>query len=85
MAITHDLLARGESYVGKDGQEKRKWIRCGVVMTTKSGGQAVKIESLPVDFDGWLQMKEPLPKESIPVNQAKSSQSFEDMADDVPF
>ena len=84
MAITHDLLAGGESYVGKDGKERRKWIRCGVVVETKNGGQAIKLETIPVNFDGWLQMKEPFPKDSQQTS-AKSSTSFDDIESDVPF
>tara|TARA_R110000823_G_scaffold264996_1_gene385023 strand:+ start:252 stop:509 length:258 start_codon:yes stop_codon:yes gene_type:complete len=85
MAITHDLIAKGETYTNKDGEEKVKWIRCGVAMDTKNGGVALKIESLPVNFDGWLQMREPLPKDSYKPNQAKSGQSINDHESDIPF
>lgn len=88
MAITHEVIARGETYTNKEGVEKTRWIRCGVVMDTKSGGQAIHIESLPINFDGWLMMKEPMPKE----NQKQYSKSGsvnekepDDFEESIPF
>lgn len=88
MAITHDLIARGETYKDKNGDEKTRWIKCGVVMDTKSGGQAVYIESLPINFDGWLMMKEPMPKENQkPYNKPDTSNQtpIDQIESDIPF
>ena len=48
-----NLIANGGSYHTADGQEKTRWIRCGVCLETDKGLR-IKIESIPVDFDGWL-------------------------------
>ena len=66
MAITHDLIAKAGEYTSKDGETKVRWHKCGVAMDTKNGGVALNIESLPVNFDGWLQMRTPLPKDGAP-------------------
>ena len=82
--ITHELIAKGETYKNKEGVEKTRWIRCGVVMDTKSGGQTLHIESLPINFDGWLMMKEPMPKENQkPYSKSGSTQEID--SEDVPF
>lgn len=87
MAITHELIAKGETYKTKEGVEKTRWIRCGVVMDTKSGGQTLHIESLPINFDGWLMMKEPMPKENQnqPQKQYSKSGSIDEIDNNIPF
>lgn len=72
MALNFELFARGEAYKDKNGDDKNYWIKCGVVIDNKSGGQSIKLESLPVNFDGWLVMKEPKPKDNKPDNATES-------------
>lgn len=88
MALNFELFARGETYKDKNGEDKPRWIKCGVVIDNKSGGQSIKIESLPINFDGWLVMKEPKPKENqTPSNDAKpaSETPIDQIEDDIPF
>jgi len=47
-------------------------------METKKGGLVIKLEALPVNFDGWLFMNEPKPKENNPVSSIKSDKPWED-------
>lgn len=63
MAVRYDAIAKNGTYT-KDGVEKNKWVKVGVVVDTKNGGLALKIEQLPVPFDGWLQLAEPKQKNS---------------------
>jgi hypothetical protein len=89
MAIKWELSAITGTYTNKAGEEKKSYVRCGVVMETKKGGLVAKLEALPVNFDGWLFMNEPRPKESEApmkqVTQPPNGGKFDDMADDVPF
>ena len=75
MAITHDLIAKSGEYQ-KDGETKARWTKVGVAMNNKSGGTALLIEQLPVNFDGWVQMREPQPRENGASNTAST---------DIPF
>jgi hypothetical protein len=84
MAVKYDLIAGGEKYVGTDGKEKRKNIHCGVVMENKYGGLSIKVESLPINFDGWLNTREPKPREAA-QNTGTKPANFDDMESDVPF
>jgi hypothetical protein len=79
MAITHDLIAKSGEYQ-KDGETKARWTKVGVAMTNKSGGTALLIEQLPVNFDGWIQMRDPLP----PKNGAGTDHSS-GAGDSIPF
>ncbi|CAB5222835.1 hypothetical protein UFOVP367_43 [uncultured Caudovirales phage] len=75
MAITHDLIAKAGEYQ-KDGETKTRWHKVGVAMTNKSGGTALLIESLPVNFDGWIQMREPQPRDGSPKQEDKTDLPF---------
>lgn len=81
MGIKYDAIAKNGTYT-KDGVEKNKWVKVGVVVETKNGGLALKIEQLPVPFDGWLQLAEPKPKEAETA-QKRPTVDFND--DSVPF
>jgi len=83
MAITHDLISKAGEYTTKDGETKVRWHKCGVAMDTKNGGIALNIESLPINFDGWIQMRTPLPKNEGNVN--KTNIKPDDNFEDVPF
>ena len=92
MSIKYEACARGEKYTTSTGDEKQKWIKCGVVIEGKNG-LSLKLESLPVNFDGWLSLFEPKPRDSgYQVNnqgQAPSRPQRQASAgsyqEDVPF
>ena len=57
-------------------------------METSSGGMALKLESLPVKFDGWLQFYVPKPKENVTGSQnpVPSGAGVSNLPDDsIPF
>jgi hypothetical protein len=83
MAIRYDAIAKNGTYT-KDGVEKNKWVKVGVVVDTKNGGLALKIEQLPVPFDGWLQLAEPKAKEQAPTQEYAQAPS-QSPSDDIPF
>jgi hypothetical protein len=63
MAITHDLIAKTGEYTNAAGETKARWTKVGVAMSNKQGGTSLLIESIPVNFDGWVTMREPQPKQ----------------------
>jgi len=76
MAIKYEVTAKNGTYTDKQGAEKNRYIKMGVVMETKNG-LAVKIEVIPVGWDGWAYLNEPREKE-----QQQSSPTDDD---DIPF
>ena len=76
MAVKYEAMARGEKYTNASGEEKQRWIKCGVVLETKNG-MSMKLESIPVNFDGWLSLFEPKPRD----DQQRSRQADSD----IPF
>jgi hypothetical protein len=58
MGIKYEVIANGGSYTNKEGVEKKRWIKCGVVMEGQKG-LSLKLESMPVGGDGWFILSEP--------------------------
>jgi hypothetical protein len=85
MSIQYEVMASTGSYTDKNGQEKKRWAKCGVVMSTKTGGLALKMETMPVGGDGWFSLFEPKPKDDFAQAPRKQAASAADMVDDAPF
>ena len=86
MSVVYDAIVKTGSYKAQDGTEKNKWTKIGVVMRTKQGGLALKLDTIPTngDWNGWVSFSEPKAKDSQPAQQ--SAQAPADTAnDDVPF
>lgn len=88
--IVYEAIAKAGTYKDRNGDDKVRFHKCGVVFEGRDGkGLNLKVESLPVGFDGWLSLREPRPKEQTasggaqPAAAASGEKSFED--DDVPF
>lgn len=84
MSVKYEVLASNGKYTDKNGQEKSRWSKHGVVMETKNGGLALKMESMPVgnEFNGWFTLAEPKPRDQQP---GKKASGLADMEEDVPF
>ena len=77
MGIKYEVIASSGTYTNKAGEEKKRWLKMGVVMDTKNG-MSIKLESVPVGWDGWAMLTEPKPREEKPRG------GFDDI-DDIPF
>ena len=67
MGIKYELVAKAGEYE-KNGEKKTRWHTCGVVMERKDGSLSAKIESLPINFDGWLNLWAKKGEKSKPVD-----------------
>lgn len=85
MSIQYEVMASTGSYTDKNGQEKKRWVKCGVVMATKSGGLALKMETMPVGGDGWFGLFEPKPRDDAQQAPRKQAANAAEMDSDIPF
>ena len=89
MGVKYNLVAKTGEYTNNKGETKARWSRVGVVLETNNGGLAIKIENIPLGWDGFANMAEPDAKEEKGEQQSKakasSSKGIEDMEDDIPF
>lgn len=84
MSVKFEVCARGETYKTQSGEEKSRWIKCGVVVETKNG-LAMKLESVPVVTDGWFSLFEPKPRDEQQPRPQQRRQSAGSYQEDVPF
>jgi hypothetical protein len=81
MAVKKQLKAKAGTYTNKQGEEKTRYVNVGVLLETQKG-EMLKIESLPVPFDGWIYFSDLEKKE---VGQNPTTTPIQDIAEDVPF
>ena len=79
MAVLKKLRAKAGSYTDKSGNEKTRYITIGVRLETKNG-EALKIDNLPLNWDGWVYEVDP--EDQV---ESKPAKRVADMVDDVPF
>lgn len=95
---THDAVYAGEKYTDRDGNEKTRYLNVGALFQRDDGSQTMKLESLPIGFNGWINFYEPKDREqaggqqqsrparteSRPQRQAQPQRSApaDDFADD---
>jgi hypothetical protein len=90
MPVTHEIVAHGEKYTTADGQEKSRLINIGKVIEKANGKLAIKLDTIPLNWDGWAMMLPPRPKDDAQPQRSKPVASRvpgsdDDLADDIPF
>lgn len=89
MKRTHTLRARTESYKDRQtGQERQGYMTVGHVLQKPDGTVMLKIDSLPVNFDGWLfhgELPERKIHDQLQGKDAAAEQSQQKIDDDIPF
>lgn len=97
MSRKYEVTAVTGKYTDNNGQEKSRYQTIGVVIETKNGPM-LKLESVPIGWDGWAYLNEPKPREDQPQRQnnspgngqqrrAPASQQggYENEGSDIPF
>lgn len=84
--VRYEVKAKNGTYKDRNGEEKARWHQMGVCFQNDKGQLSLKIDSIPVNWDGWISLFEPKPKEEN-SNRSVSSGAVraEVMDDDIPF
>lgn len=89
MGVKYNLVAKTGEYTNAKGEVKARWSRVGVVLETNNGGMAIKIENIPLGWDGFANMAEPDAKDDKGEQQSKpkstGAKAIEEMEDSIPF
>lgn len=83
--VRYEVKAKNGSYKDRNGQEKTRWHQMGVCFQSDEGHLSIKIDSMPLNWDGWISLFEPKPKEERQA-QATTAPADSGIADDdIPF
>lgn len=89
MPVIFEVVAHGEKYTTADGQEKSRLINIGKVISKANGKQSLKLDTIPLNWDGWAMLLEPRPKDDVqspsPRSASKPRTTYPDDSGDVPF
>lgn len=72
MSKKYDVTAVTGKYTDANGQEKNRYMNIGVIIETKNGPM-LKLEGVPVGWDGWAYLNDPKPREDQPKQQARGN------------
>lgn len=88
MAKTHDIVAVTGKYTDRDGKEKNRYQTIGAIIDTRNGPM-IKLESVPLGWDGWAYMNEPKARDDKPHQKPGESvpaKEYDDeFNDDIPL
>ena len=93
MKKTHDAVYAGDKYTDRDGNEKTRYVNVGALFARDDGSMTMKLEAVPVGFNGWINFYEPKPRDgeqrqerTRPARTAAPAADFaDDGIDSIPF
>lgn len=81
--IRYEVKAKNGTYKNAQGEEKVRWHHMGVCFQNDKGQLSLKIDSLPLNWDGWVSLFEPKPKDGSAPAPVAHANTIQD--DDIPF
>ena len=85
MGVKYEVTAVTGKYNDKNGNEKSRYTKLGVVIEGKNG-LSLKFESIPVGWDGWAFLNEPRSSEDKPETpKQKPLPHNPDFDEQIPF
>ena len=93
MSVEFEVVTSTGTYM-KDGEEKKRWLKCGVIFKSEKGNYSMKLEAIPTKRNEhgemWFALFVPKPREDKPQQQGgfreqsqRGADGFEDR--DIPF
>ena len=79
MAVKYHAKVANGTYTDKNGKEQTSWLTVGKVIEKKNGGFCLKMDAIPVAFDGWIQFFDP------PQEDQSKPKSRNEIDGPIPF
>jgi len=70
MSTKLDLIAVVGEYTDAQGNNKKRFSKIGTLWDKGQQGISLKIDHIPVNWDGWLSAKPPLEPRATPQQKA---------------
>lgn len=83
-AKKYDVVAVTGKYTDSSGEEKSRYMNIGAVIQTKNGFM-LKLEGVPVGWDGWAYLNEPQANEQKQAGKGQQRRGNSDFDDGPPF
>jgi single-stranded DNA-binding protein len=95
--VTKEIVAITGKYTDTKGQEKNRYTKIGVLMEKDNGSLMIKMETIPLNWDGFAYLNDPRenkgdqgggsasPQQRQPQQQSRPQSNFDDLDDDIPF
>lgn len=94
MSKKYDVTAVTGRYKDASGAEKNRYLTIGAIIETKNGPM-LKLEAVPVGWDGWAYLNDPRPREErgapmaarpqAPARPAGRDEAPAAFNDEIPF
>jgi len=78
--VKWEVVAITGKYRNAQGEEKSRYTKLGVVMENDRGSLSIKLEAIPVGWDGYAYLNDPKPRENAPTRPPRASSDS-----DIPF
>lgn len=86
----YDVIVANGEWEDDEGEEHTRWLNIGAVIKTDKG-VSLKLESIPLEWNGWATLAKPNKGASKKSAKKKSTRKSkpddegEDFDDDIPF
>jgi len=92
MSVQYEVTVITGKYTDAQGNEKNRYAKLGVVIEGKNGPM-LKLETVPLGWDGWAYLNEPREREAAPKRQGQQrkpaqhadASNGDPFGDDIPF
>lgn len=75
MAKLYDIRAKIGEYE-KDGETKGRYVTIGAVVQTKAGAKMIKLDTIPVSWEGFAYLSEPLKQKESGTSNSDSASGW---------
>jgi len=90
--MTHNVTATIGEYTDREGNTKKRYMKCGAAFTGDDGRMSIKLDAVPCgEWSGWFNLypKEDDNQAPAPTRSAVSSEPARaqapDRGDEIPF
>ena len=84
MKKKYDITASTGKYI-KDGEEKTRYVNIGTAFERPDGSLCIKLETIPLEWNGWANFFEPRMKEDGYQAAKQAAAPADEMNDTIPF
>lgn len=81
------IVATVGKYTNQYGEEKNRYLNIGTLLQRDDGSQCIKIESLPLEWNGWANFYDIEDKRQSTQHEEQKQNGYQrqDLDDEIPY